>query len=300
MKISLKLRCRIKPNRKILGFPKLGLNGTAVAMLIAQTICLVAFFVYLAKKNHIVAPDWRHLSLHWPTVFTVMKIGLPAGAQQLLVAFGSAVMLFFVNRYGESATAGFGAASQIDMVAFFIAMSFSMAIASLAGQNIGAQRPDRVRELFKWGMLLSGGMVLVITLLALTVPTVLMSMFVNARTNPQAFHIGIGYLRIVGCSYITFAVMFVCIGIINGAGHTLVTTILSFIGLWGVRIPLAAYLSHRMHSVEGIWWAMATSFTVTTVLSLAYFFSGRWKSSVFAAGAGRRKFVAADDAEMFG
>ncbi|HEX2950633.1 MAG TPA: MATE family efflux transporter, partial [Armatimonadota bacterium] len=96
------------------GFPRLGLNGTAYSMLITQSLTLVAFFIYLHKKNHIASPDWRHLAIDWQTSKLTLKIGLPAAAQQLLVALGSSFMLRFVNDYHESAAAGFGAASQID------------------------------------------------------------------------------------------------------------------------------------------------------------------------------------------
>jgi putative MATE family efflux protein len=267
-----------------LGFPKLGLNGTVVAMLIAQSTTTVAFFVYLHRKKHPVAPNWRQLRIDWPISKMTFKIGIPVAVQQLLVSLGSAGVLVFINEYKDNATAGFGAASQIDMIAFFVAMSFSMAISTIAGQNIGAGRFDRVRQTFWCGLALSGSLVLVVSILAVAFPTGLMSIFIPQSTNPEAFRIGVSYLRVVGPSYITFAVMFVSIGIINGAGHTMVTTAMTLIGLWCVRLPLAAYFSHRFHRVEGIWYALVISFTVTMILSLVYFFSGKWKHAVLKHG----------------
>ena len=263
-----------------LGFPRLGLNGTAVAMLISQSIAMTAFFVFLHRRRHALAPDWRRLNLDWPMSKVTLKIGIPAAAQQLLVSTGTAVILYFINAYGEAATAGFGAASSIDGIAFFLAMSFGMSVSVLAGQNIGARRFDRVRETFWWGLALCGGAVCLIAAAAISAPTLLMHLFLNPARNAEAFAIGVAYLRIVGVSYIFLAVMFVAIGVVNGAGHTLVNTFTTIIGLWLVRIPLAAGLSHHLHSVNGIWYAMVVSFAVSMALSVGYFFSGYWKRPV--------------------
>jgi Na+-driven multidrug efflux pump len=149
------------------GFPKFGLNGTAYAMLFAQTVTIVSFFIYLQRKKHILSPDWRRLHLHWPISKLTLKIGAPAAVQQLLVSLGSSIILLFVNQYHTAAVAGYGAASQIDMVAFFITMSFSMAMSTLAGQNIGAQRHERVRQTFWWGLAMSGGLTLLISVIAI-------------------------------------------------------------------------------------------------------------------------------------
>lgn len=268
-----------------LGFPKLGLNGTAYAMLFAQTVTIVGFFIYLKRKNHILSPDWRHLRLHWPTSKITLKIALPAAAQQLLVSLGTAIILLFVNQYHTAAVAGYGAASQIDMVAFFITMSFSMSMATLAGQNIGAQRYERVRQTFWWGLAMSGGLTMLISLIAVSFPSLLMRMFINPHVSPEAFHVGVDYLQIVGFSYVLLAVMFVCVGIINGAGHTLMTTVMTLVALWCIRIPLAYFLSkHVTHNVTGIWYALTLSFGVSMLMSLVYYMSGYWKRAVITHG----------------
>jgi putative MATE family efflux protein len=268
-----------------LGFPRLGLNGTAVATLITQTLGIVAYFIYLHRKNHIVSPDWTHLRIDWAISKLILKIGLPASAQQLLVSVGSAGVLRIVNGFSENATAGFGAASQVDMLAFFVVMSFSMAISTLAGQNIGAERHDRVQQLFWWGLAMNGSLSLLVSVLAMTVPAVMVGIFLNQRISPEAFHIGVNYLHIVGVSYVILSINFVCIGIINGAGHTMVTTIQSLFSLWIVRIPLAYVLSQRMHQVEGVWYAIVASFAISMLLSLIYYVSGFWKRAVIQQGA---------------
>ncbi|WP_225412609.1 MATE family efflux transporter [Stigmatella hybrida] len=257
-----------------LGFPKLGLNGTAWATVVSQLLSLTALIAYLHAKKVPVAPSWPRFSHLGPITRKTLRIGLPSAVQQSLVSIGMVFVTSIVNGFGETATAAFGAASRIDQIAFLPAMTFGMAISTLAGQNLGAGRQDRIREIFLWGCVFSGGITLVITAVAVSVPRALLSIFV---TDAAVLEPGVAYLHTVGACYLFFALVFVSNGIINGAGHTLATTLLALISLWVVRVPVAYWLSRRMGSVQGVWYAIALSFAVSLAASMAYYFSGRWK-----------------------
>ncbi|MGA2266323.1 MAG: MATE family efflux transporter [Phycisphaerae bacterium] len=260
-----------------LGAPALGLNGTAWATVIAQTLALSALVAMLRAKDNPVAPRVKLRGFHWPTAWLTFRIGAPSAVQQSLVSVGMVFVTGIVNGFGENATAAFGAASRVDQLAFMPALTISMAVSTLAGQNIGAVRYDRVWRIFLWGCLFSGGFTLAASLLAVTLPRVLLRIF-----TPDASVIGLGtdYLRIVGACYVLFAFMFVSNGIINGSGHTLVTTIISLVSLWVVRVPVAYWLSRRLGSINGVWYAIAMSFGVSMLCSLGYYLSGRWRRAV--------------------
>ena len=260
-----------------LGFPRMGLNGTAVASVVMQALCLLATFVYLHIKSHVVAPDWRHLRIDWPMAGLLVKIGFPSAAHQSLVSLSMLFVTGFVNAYGENATAAFGAAMRIDQLSFLPAMTFSMAVTSMVGQNIGARRLDRVPHVFKWGMVLSGSMAILATLIVLAVPQSILRIFLN---DPEVIRIGIGYLRIVGSGYLFMTAIFISNGVLNGAGHTLITTGSALFSLWLLRVPLASYLSHHLHRVEGVWYAMLISSAATAVLGMVLYYAGIWKRPV--------------------
>jgi Na+-driven multidrug efflux pump len=93
--------------------------------------------------------------------------------------------------------------------------------------------------------------------------------------------IGVNYLRIVGSCYIFFAVMFISNGVINGAGHTIITMTFSLLSLWFIRVPGSWFLSRKTSlGITGIWISVAFSFLFVMVISLAYYYSGRWKKDV--------------------
>ncbi len=258
-------------------FPKLGLNGAAYASIIAQSVALTIAIIYLNRKNPIISINPKKFILDAGLTALTFKIGFPSIIQQSLVSIGSAFITSFVNAFGAHALDAFGAAGRIDAVAFMPALSISMASSALTGQNLGAKKPERVKEIFKWSIIMTTAITLTISAIAFLFPRVLLSMFVHEQ---PVLDIGIGYLRIVGGTYIFFAIMFATNGIINGSGHTFITMVFSLLGLWAVRVPLSAVLSKTGIGIKGIWVAIVASYFVIMCISLAYYFSGHWKKPV--------------------
>jgi putative MATE family efflux protein len=260
-----------------LGLPALGLNGTAWATLVSQIVALVALIAWLRWKQVPVAPSWPRFNHLGPVTWQTLRIGVPSAFQQSLVSVGMVMVTGIVNGFGEVSTAAFGAASRIDQLAFMPAMTFGMAISTLTAQNLGAGHFHRVREVFFWGCLFSGGVTGVISVLAVLFPEALLHIFVS---DPAVLAPGVSYLHIVGSAYVLFALIFVSNGIINGAGHTLTTTLFTLLSLWVVRVPVAWWLSRHMGSVTGVWYAISLSFVVSLIVSMAYYGSGRWMRSL--------------------
>lgn len=258
-------------------FPRLGLNGAAYASLTAQIIGFLLAFIYLAGKKHFVAIKLNELTLDKHLTLLLFKIGFPSMIQQSLISIGAFIVTGFVNSFGAVATAAFGSAQRIENIAFMPALSMSMAVSALTGQNLGAGKPERVKEVFRSGIILTSIITLFFTALIEGFPRLLLTMFIQ---EPAVLEIGTHYLRIVGASYILFAIMFVSNGIINGSGHTMTTMVISLITLWCVRVPVSALLSHTALKTDGIWIAIFLSSLTAMTISLVYYFSGRWKKPV--------------------
>ncbi len=109
---------------------------------------------------------------------------------------------------------------------------------------------------------------------ALLFPGALLRIFSG---DPEVIRQGTTYIHFVAPFYVCFAVMFVSNGIINGAGHTLITTGIPAFSLLVIRVPAAYLLVHARHNVTGVWMAMGMSFAGSMVSGLLYYGSGRWK-----------------------
>jgi putative MATE family efflux protein len=182
-------------------------------------------------------------------------------------------MYWLVNRFGTNTVAAYSVAFRIDSFAAMPAMNFANALSTFVGQNLGANRPERVRsgllETFKMTSIIA----ITLTIIAVLFATPLMKMFTQ---DPEVVRIGADYLRIVSIFYITFTTMFVIGGVMRGAGDTLPPMLITFIALWVVRIPACYYLSES-HGYIGLWWGIPVAWVVGMVLSYLYYLTNRWK-----------------------
>ncbi len=260
-------------------FPSHGLNGAAYATIVSQIIAVAISIVYLNRKGHVVAFNPKKLILDGHITLLLFKIGFPSIIQQSLISIGGMFVSTFVNSFGAAAANAFGAVMRVDMFAFMPAMSMSMAVATLTGQNLGAGKPERVKRVFKSGVMMTSSTTILISIIVVTLSKFILTMF-GLGDDAKVMEIGVSYLRIAGSCYIFFAIMFISNGVINGAGHTIITMIFTLLSLWLVRVPMAWFLSKTSLGIAGIWISIASSFFVTMIISLIYYYSGRWKKSV--------------------
>ncbi len=257
-------------------FPHFGLTGAAWATVVSQAVGFSAGVVYLNRKKHLGAFNPKKLLLNRSMTGKLFRIGLPSIIQQLLISMGSLLITALVNTFGAAATNAFGAVTRMDMFAIMPAMSISMAVATLTGQNLGAGQPQRVKAVFRWGLLLISSITLVISLIAVFLSTLILTLF-GLGNDARVMEIGISYLHIVGACYPIFTLGFISNGVINGAGRTFITMMFTLLSLWAFRIPLAASLSRTGLGITGIWVGIALSFFAFSSASLSYYFTGRWK-----------------------
>ncbi|MDP4094654.1 MAG: MATE family efflux transporter [Bacillota bacterium] len=260
-------------------FPKLGLNGAAYASVIAQVIAMTIGLVYLNRKGHILAIKPKKFRLDKDILIMIVKLGFPSAVQQTLISVGAAVVTSFVNVFGASAIDAYGAASRVDSIASQPAMSIGSAASAVTGQNLGAKKPERINEIFKWGMTMTIIITGIISIIAISIPAQILSIF-GIGKDTDVIQTGKVYLRIVGSSYVFYAVMYLITGIINGAGHTVITMVFSILSIWFVRIILSLVLSETSLKLNGIWLSIVISNAIVMLVNILYYFSGRWKKEV--------------------
>ncbi|MCG0276688.1 MAG: MATE family efflux transporter [Thermosediminibacteraceae bacterium] len=258
--------------------PKMGVNGAALATVLSQAVSFYLAVRHLNKTNHVLSFRFSELKYDKDIVKKIIKIGMPAGIQQTVVALSGTAVMAVVNSFGPMVVAAWGAVSKIDSFSFMPAMSIGLAVSSLSAQNIGAQKYDRVREVMKWGSLMSIMISGLATLAVLIFPEKLLLLFTS---DPVLISEGKSILRIIGVAYVPFGLLWVANGILRGAGNTFVPMVISVLSLWGLRVPLAYYLSNFTPlQSKGIWVAIAFSMIMSAFMSLAYYYSGYWKKGL--------------------
>jgi putative MATE family efflux protein len=255
---------------------KLGVEGAALGTIISQAGAFITMILYLNKKHDIVKLHIRKLLFDKEIFIKSIKIGLPTGFQQTFVALGMVALFGIVNRYGTNVIAAFSVAGRLDSFASLPAMNFGAALSAFVGQNLGANKPHRVKNGLKATFIMTSILSVTVTLSILLFGKFIMGMFTK---DIHVIEIGYQYLIIVSSFYIVFSTMFVVGGVMRGAGDTLIPMFITLFALWVVRIPLAYFLAPRF-GVIGIWWAIPIGWSIGMVFSYGYYLTGRWKSKV--------------------
>lgn len=252
-----------------------GIKGAAFASLLANSIAFGLAIIWLNKTHKIIQIAVRGLHFDKEIFLQSIRIGLPTGIQHTLVAIGNLALLSIVNKFGTNVLAAYSVANRIDMMATIPSLSFSQALSTFVGQNIGANKTERVRTGLKATIKMAGGITVITTVIIVLMGNIMMRMFTS---DTDVIRIGNEYLTIVSAFYLLFTMMFIFNGIMRGAGDTIFPMFFSLVSLWLVRIPLAYYLSARMGE-SGIWWAIPAGWLIGLILSFFYYRTGRWKAS---------------------
>ncbi len=251
-----------------------GIEGAAYATIAAQGGAFITAIIYLNRTHEIINLSWRKMVFDRQLFKANIRIGIPIGLQQSFVALSMMVMYWLVNPFGTNSVAAYSVVFRIDSFAAMPAMNFAAALSTFVGQNLGANKPERVRTGLISTAVMTSIFAFTITAIALLLAEPLMRLFTN---DAEVIAIGMDYLYIVSPFYVVFTVMFTIGGVMRGAGDTMIPMLITFIALWVVRIPLCYYLSIDM-GIIGIWWGIPMAWFTGALLSFIYYLTGKWKS----------------------
>ena len=256
--------------------------GVAWATLISQGLCAVASLVVMFRRlKHMPVEkemEGKKIPLfHMLAVRRIAQIGLPSMLQQSLVSLSMMLMQGLVNSYGKVLVAGYTAATKIDTLAMLPNMNFSNAMSSYAAQNIGAGKYDRVKEGLKACLLMVVLFSLVITLVIFLFGNQLLSLFLDPGDTSGALGYGLAYMHTVSLFYILMGLLFVCNGMLRGAGDMGAFTLSSMSNLFS-RVGIAYALAYLTPlGANSIWWSIPAGWLVGSCVALLRVKSGKWK-----------------------
>ena len=260
-------------------FPKLGIAGSAASTLISQTFTLAVMVTYLYRKNSILMirpKDWRLLVPDLTIIRSLVTKGLPMGFQMIIVSLAAVTMLSFVNRYGVHTSAAYGAAAQLWTYVQMPAMALGAAVSSIAAQNVGAGKMDRVERVARIGALYAIAFTGLPILVIYLADSWVLRAFLPATSPslPIAVHIN----SIVVWGFIPFGVAFILSGVVRATGAVWPPLLAMIISLWVVRVPLAMLLEPHL-GADAVWISFPVGSATTLLLAGGYFLWGDWRKS---------------------
>lgn len=249
----------------------LGIAGAAYATLVAQGVAFVAGLIFILKKK--LAPFTIPFVPKKEEAWLILKLGIPSGLQMTVIAAGVMAIMSVVNSFGEGVVAGFGAAQRLDSIIMLPAMALGTAVNSMAGQNIGAGKWDRVRQISIYGIVYNFAIMLLIAILIVFVAEWSIKLFIQ---ETEAVTFGVKYLITIAFFYPFLGINFILNGVVRASGAMFQVLVLNIISFWILRYPLT-YLFSNWWGEDGIAYGMGVSFVISSVFAYAYYLYGKWK-----------------------
>lgn len=246
--------------------------GVAIATIIAQAASWVFGIIYMKRKYDVLRFSILKFGFDKEIFKKILKLGLPTGIQQTLFSIGIMSLQSLVNGYGSDFIAGFNAANKIDTFAFMPIQSFSNAVTTFTGQNIGAKRMDRVHQ----GTVVAVVLSVIVCLACLIIIPFGPSLLRMFNSDPAVIEAGMIYLNNVMPTFALLAIVFVINAVIRGAGESIVPMIGAIVSLWLGRIPAAYFIADKFGK-EYIFLSYAVGWLFWLLISGPYYASGRWK-----------------------
>jgi putative MATE family efflux protein len=196
----------------------MGVAGTAAASLVA--VALGGVIVAAAMRTpagylRFARDGWRPDLAAWRRV---LAVGLPAGAEFAMMALYQFVVYAVARPFGAPAQAGFGIGLRVVQAGFMPVVALGMAAAPVAGQNVGAGLPERVRATFRAAAGMAAGLMAVLTVLAHVAPAALVGVFTR---DPAVVAVGAEYLRVISWNFVPSGLIFVASSLFQAMGNTL-------------------------------------------------------------------------------
>ena len=256
-------------------FPCLGVTGAAVATLIGRTAG-VLFQVWLfARGSERLRILRRHVRLARSVLVRLAKVSLTGIAQFLVPHLSWICLMRIVAEFGATAVASYTIGIRVILFVFLPSWGLSGAAATLVGQNLGANLPDRA-ESSVWrtsvcNMAFLGGVGVLLMIYAEPIARLFTS-------NTAVLPLAASCLRIISYGNVGYALGMVMLQAFNGAGDTRTPTVLNMIFFWLGEIPLAyAFANHTALLARGVSWGIVIAESALAVASLLVFRRGLWK-----------------------
>ena len=259
--------------------PAMGITGSGIASMISQWIGLSALVLWLYRIRHFLTiggGELRYLRFDGEILRSLIAKGLPMGLQMIVMSSSMLVLISLVNHYGALTVAAYGACFQLWNYIQMPAMAVGNAVSSMAAQNVGARRWDRVARIAGIGVLynvvLTGGLVLLVTL----IDHAAFALFLG---DSPAVEIARHIHTVVSWSFILFGIAFILSSVVRATGAVVPPLVFMFVAMWLVRLPLAYFVLMPRIGADGIWWSFPAGSATSMALLVIYYRLGTWKKA---------------------
>lgn len=253
----------------------MGVGGGALATTLSQAVCTVLAFLVLERKMRRIGMGKADRLFDRTEFVKMMRIAIPAALQQSVVSLGNVCVQTVTNSFGAAVMAGCSAANKAVNLVSTVPINWGNALSNFVGQNVGAGKPERIREGVKASVLVTGIISVIMGVLLEIFPEEIINWFVDGEEAAEVIAVGADYLRAVAPFLVVFAVYMCIKSVFKGTGD-----MGWFVGLTLSSLGIRVVCAFTLAAVVGrpiLWWSVVIGWTLASVPTLWYYRKGNWE-----------------------
>lgn len=260
----------------LMGFPRLGVKGAAIATLVANVIAgILTIIALFSKKSKLPISVRDLLRIDIPVMKTLANLSAPSAMEEVLMSTARILSSFMVTSLGTVAFAAHQVTMAAESLSFMPGSGIATAAGVLVGQNLGAKEPSRARAVvyrsIRYAVIVMGGCALIF----FAIPKIVVSFFTG---DPEVMLLASTCLQIAGLEQIFIGVADTFRGSLRGAGDTRSALRITAVGAWLIRLPVVAVIIYVFHlPLPAVWLGICLEWVVRAWLGSRYFACDNWE-----------------------
>ena len=251
----------------------MGVDGVAWATIISQLVSAVLVMAALMRTDDIYRLEIKKIRIDRRMMKRILRLGIPSGIQQSIISLSNVVVQANVNVFGATVMAGFGAYNKVDGFVVLPMQSFCMAATTFTGQNIGAGKPERIREGIRQGLVICIGVSALISVGLFFEAERVLSVF---SSDPGVIESGMLTMHVLIGFYAVLAIHQILMGVMRGAGKSMETMLISVGNMCVLRMIYIKLVIPVLPSYEAVLWCYPITWVTTILMDIIYMKWGKW------------------------
>ena len=252
----------------------MGIEGLALATVIAQSVSLAGCVVYLSRCGSLISLRLRGLRFSGKMFMLIIKLGVPTGLQNSLMIISMMVLQRQINEFGVAAMAGRGIESKIESFMLIPLSSIATAVTTFVGQNTGARKDERVLQGLKSGLLMAAAVSFIFWFVLFFFSGPILGIF---SSNEEALFEARRCMDIIAPTFIFYSLATAWQSFFRGVGDTVFPLVVSIFTQFAYRIAAIGLFLDIWPTPSGIWYLYVSSWMLMFLLNCIYYKTGYWK-----------------------
>jgi putative MATE family efflux protein len=250
-----------------------GIPGVAVATIIAQFLSVGLAFAKLSKAEGPHRVQLKKIAIDRKMLRQIIRIGLPSGIQNSVIAFANVIVQSSINVFGSAAAAGYGASAKLEGFVFIPITSLAMSMSTFVGQNLGARNYERARKGASFGII---SCILISEAIGVATYIFAPQLIKLFTDDPSSVLAGAAKNRITAFFYFALALSHTMAGILRGAGKSKIPMFV-MLGSWCIfRVFYIQVIAKLFDDIIFVFWAYPITWMLSTVAFIIYYLKSDW------------------------